>query len=227
MPDDAIASQARRPARRERRAQPQHLARGDIDDELRERGRRQREQHGRDFLALADEMPRALVGGVGGGSNGHAHAEDLQPPGAVAVGDPEQDRHQLRAEHGDRVLAQCERRREHDQHRVRERERAAVFETQRQQLAEHEAGGEERQGIGAAVRIDQVRDGSRGQTQHAHEDDSATTVHRAPLESRSSSRISCYSAAFAGRKRRDRPFLVDPIVVSTFAETVRLPGSGG
>ena len=100
----------------------------------------------------------------------------------------------------------AERRREHDEHRVRQRQRAAVFEAQREQLAEHEPGGEERERVGAAVRVDDVRDGARDEPEHADEDDPAAAIHRAAPESRGSSRISCYSAAFGGRKRPDQPF---------------------
>ena len=67
MPDDAIASQASRPRAENDAPSRSKAARADVDEQLRRRGGRERSEHRRDLLAPADEMPRALVRGVGRG----------------------------------------------------------------------------------------------------------------------------------------------------------------
>ena len=116
----------------ERRAEAEQPARAHVDQQLRARGGRERAEHRRDLLAPAEEVPRALVRGVRRRRDRDAFDEDRESPGTAAVGSAQQDRHELRAEYGDRVLAQAERRRQHDEHRVRERQCAAILEPQRQ-----------------------------------------------------------------------------------------------
>ncbi len=165
----------------------------------------ERDQHRRDLLASTDEMPGRDIGGVRCGRDDRVHPDDDEVTDPLLIGDAQQDRCELGARHRDRVLAQAERRGQHHEDRVRERDDAAIFEPERKQFAEHQTGAEKRERVGIAGRIGQVRDDPGNQAEHADEHDPTAAIHGVAPGSRGFSRISSYSAAFGGQRRADQP----------------------